>query len=65
MRSTPTHLDELHEQLQRLTQSLRPLGSIIKTEPHLSYLDACWQATAAMQTTLDAVQHDASKESQR
>ena len=62
MLSTPTHLDELHKQLQRLTQSLNPLGSIIKTESHLSYLDACWQAISAMQTTLDRVQNDAIEE---
>ena len=62
MTQSSTRLEELHEQLQRLTYSLSPLGCIIKTEPHLSYLDACWQATAAMQVTLDVIQHDATEE---
>ena len=62
MVTTPAHLDELHTQLQHLMQSLPLLGRIIKTEPHVSYLNACWQATDAMQATLDRVQHDAIKE---
>ena len=62
MTQTTMHLNELHEQLQRLTQSLCQLGSIIKTEPHLSYLDACWQTTAAIQTALGAIQYDAREE---
>ena len=62
MITTPAHLDELHTQLQRLTQSLPLLGRIIKTEPHVSYLNACWQATDAMQATLDAMGPDPMQE---
>ena len=58
MVTTPTHLDELHMQMQRLTQSLNILGRIIKTEPQVSHLDTCWQATTNLQATLDAMGPD-------